>query len=155
MANENFFTAGIIPAELGTEIIDSTTFHFTAGLFPDDLTVITGNDEMQVYVTEVLYNSSAYPADPQPVFDLIDGAFREIDGLDYSFLSINRTEARFSGGSTREQLLIFMKNVTYNDLTFLTDTDSSTLRTNIKNKLDTLGAITYTDVEIRILREII
>jgi hypothetical protein len=109
-------------------------------------------DDTQVYVTGVLYQQDAYPSDPSALFSMIDEAFRQISGLEYWELLINRSECRFSNSTTREQLLIFMKGVVYNDVTFLSDTASSSLRTAIINKLSTLSDITYSDVEIRTTR---
>lgn len=110
------------------------------------------NNDTQVYVTGVLYQSDAFPDDPSILFDLMDENFREISGLAFEYLSINRTEARFSGGTTREQLLIFMKNVTYNSDSYLSSTNSASLRTAINNKLDTVTDLTYVDTEIRTTR---
>jgi len=109
-------------------------------------------NDTQVYVTGVLYQQDAYPSDPSDMFKLIDGAFREISGLEFWILSINRSECRFANATTREQLLIFMKDVVYNSNAFLSDTQSSSLRTAIINKLDELSDIQYSDVEIRTTR---
>ena len=111
-------------------------------------------DDTQVYITGVLYNSDAFPSDPAEMFAVIDGKFREITLLTYGFLCINRAENRFSGGTTREQLLIFMKDITYNSDIYLSDTNSAALRTDLINKLATIASITYTDVEIRTTRAI-
>jgi len=109
-------------------------------------------DDTQVYVTGVLYQEDAYPSDPSALFKLIDEAFRQISGLEFWELLINRAECKFANSTTREQLLIFMKDVVYNSVTFLSDTQSSSLRTAIINKLGTLADITYVDVEIRTSR---
>ena len=109
-------------------------------------------DDTQVYVTGVLYQQDAYPSDPSVLFDITDEAFRQITGLEFWELLINRSECRFSNGSTREQLLIFMKDVIYNGNKYLTDAQSSNLRTAIIDKLDSMSDITYSDVEIRTSR---
>jgi hypothetical protein len=116
--------------------------------------IIVGNEnrmseDTQVYVTGFLYQEDAYPSDPSSLFSLIDEKFREISGLEFWELLINRSECRFSNTTTREQLLIFMKNVVYNGIIFLSDLQSDSLRTAIINKLDTVTDITYTDVVIR------
>jgi len=111
-------------------------------------------DDTQIYVTGVLYQEDAYPIDPTSLFDLVDIAFREISGLGYWELLINRSESRFSNTTTREQLLIFMKDVVYNGDRYLTNSQSSGLRTAIINKLDSLSDITYADVEIRTSRTV-
>lgn len=111
-------------------------------------------DQTDIYITGVLYQQDAYPTDPQPLFILIDNAFREISGLGYEYLDINRAENRLSNGTTREQLLIFMKEVKYNDESYLTDTSSSSVRTALINKLAELTDITYSDIEIRTKRTI-
>jgi len=109
-------------------------------------------DDTQMYVTGVLYQSDAFPDSPDDVFDVVDKALREIDNLDFRYLCINRTEARFSGGTTREQLLIFMKEITYNSNQYLSDSASGTLRTAIIGKLNGITDLTYNDVEIRSTR---
>jgi len=111
-------------------------------------------DETQVYVTGVLYNQDAYPDNPHLIFNEIDEAFRTIQGLEYLDLCINRSETRFSDASTREQLLIFMKDVVYRCERFLTDTQSDNLRTALITVLDSISSITYGDVEIRTTREV-
>jgi anti-anti-sigma regulatory factor len=111
-------------------------------------------DDTQVYITGVLYQQDAYPSDPSSLFSLIDQAFRQISGLEYWELLINRSECRFSNSTTREQLLLFMKDVKYNGTTFLSDIQSSNMRTAIINKLNELSDITYNDVEIRTTRQI-
>ena len=111
-------------------------------------------DDTQVYVTGVLYQEDAYPSDPSALFDFIDEAFRQISGLEFWELLINRSECRFSNSTTREQLLIFMKDVVYNGVKFLSDTQSSTLRTAIIDKLGSLDELSYSDVEIRTTRMI-
>ena len=105
--------------------------------------------ETQIYITGCLYQSSAYPDDPITLQALIADALNDISGLIFGSLSLNRTEARFSGGTTREQLLVFLKAVNYDNQVYLSDSVSSTLRTNIINKLNTITDFTYTDVEIR------
>lgn len=109
-------------------------------------------DDTQVYITGVLYQSDAYPDDATPLFNVVDDAFREIEDLEYRYLDINRSECRFSGGTTREQLLIFMKDVNYKNNDYLSDTDSSSLRMALVNKLNSLSDITFSDVEIRSTR---
>ena len=79
-------------------------------------------------------------------------SLNDISEFVFGSLSINRTEARFSGGTTREQLLVFLKDVRYNGQVYLSDSVSSTLRTNIINKLNTVMDFTYTDVVIRTMR---
>ena len=111
-------------------------------------------DDTQAYVTGVLYNESAFPDDPSILFGIVDGAFREIADLEYQFCSINRAENRFSGGTTREQLLIFMKYITYDGNSYLSDTESGNLRTALINKLDAIDDLTYVDVEIRSSRTV-
>lgn len=111
-------------------------------------------DDTQVYITGVLYQQDAYPSDPSSLFSLIDQAFRQISGLEYWELLINRSECRFSNSTTREQLLLFMKDVKYNGTSFLSDIQSSNMRTAIINKLNELSDITYNDVEIRTTRQI-
>jgi hypothetical protein len=111
-------------------------------------------DDTQIYVTGVLYQEDAYPSDPSALFSLIDEAFRQISGLEFWELLINRSECRFSNSTTREQLLIFMKDVVYSGTRFLSDAQSSSLRTAIIDKLDSLSDITYTDVEMRTTRTI-
>lgn len=110
-------------------------------------------DNTQVYVTGVLYNSSAYPDNLDDIFDDVDAKFREITDLEFGFLSMNRSETRFSGGTTREQLVIFMKSVMFEDDSFLSDAQSNNLRGQLINKLDQISNLTYTDVEIRTVRE--
>ena len=112
---------------------------------------ITTTEETQCYIIGGLYNSDAYPDDPTDLYNDINSKLGEVSGLSYTQLSINRSENRFSGGSTREQLLVFLKDVTYNNDTYLNDSNSSTLRTNIISKLDEMTNFTYTDVEIRSL----
>lgn len=109
-------------------------------------------DDTQMYATGVLYQSSAFPNDSSILFGIVDEAFREIADLEFSFLSINRAENRFSGGTTREQLLIFMKDITYDGNTYLSDADSGTLRTALIGKLNGITDLTYTDVEVRSTR---
>jgi len=111
-------------------------------------------DQTDVYITGVLYNSDAYPDDPQSVFAPVDEAFRDIADLEWQFLNVNRAENRFSGGTTREQLLIFMKNVTVGGTSFLSDTQSTTLRNNLITALNTISSITFVDVEIRTTRTV-
>lgn len=106
-------------------------------------------EDTQVYVTGFLYQSDAYPSDPMTLFGVVDNTLRTIQGLDYWELLINRSECRFSNSTTREQLLIFLKDATYNSVAFLSDTDSTSLRTAIKDALDSVADFTYTDVEIR------
>ena len=110
-------------------------------------------DNTQVYITGVLYQGDAFPDDATPLFNVVDDAFREIDTLEYQYLDINRSECRFSGGTTREQLLIFMKNVTYGGNSYLSDTESGNLRTAIVNALNGLSDVTYSDVEVRTTRD--
>ena len=112
---------------------------------------MTTNDT-QVYITGVLYQESAYPDDPSILFSIVDEKFREITEMGYEYLDINRSENRFSNETTREQLLIFMKDVLYNSTSYLTDSQSVALRTALINKLDTITNLTYTDVEIRTTR---
>jgi len=114
---------------------------------------VSTTDENQVYVTGVLYNSSAFPDDPQDLFDIVDEKFRELDELSFADLNINRSETRFSDGETREQLLIFMKGVSWDGSNFLSDTNSNTLRNNLVTKLNSISGLSYTDVEIRTSRE--
>lgn len=109
-------------------------------------------DQTDIYVTGVLYQTNAFPDSADDLFSIIDREFREIDGLEFQFLDINRADNRFSGGSTRQQLLIFMKDITYNSSKFLSDTNSNTLRNSLKTKLDNIIDVTYTDVEIRTSR---
>ena len=71
-------------------------------------------DDTQVYVTGCLYKQDAYPDDPQELFDIVDEFLRQVTDLSFWVLAINRSETRFSGGTTREQLLIFLKDVIYN-----------------------------------------
>ena len=112
-------------------------------------------DDTQVYVTGFLYQQDAYPSDPMPLFAMIDEAFRQISGLEYWELLINRSECRFANTTTREQLLIFLKGVVYNSVTFLSDSQSTTLRTALINKLDSLSStVSYDDVVIRTSRTI-
>lgn len=109
-------------------------------------------DKTEMYVTGVLYQQSAFPDNPQNVFDIVDEAFREIADLSWDKLCVNRSENRFSSGITREQLLIFMHGITYDGDEYLSDTDSNSLRNAIKGKLDNLSDITYVDVEVRSFR---
>ena len=113
---------------------------------------MSSSDDTQIYITGVLYQENAFPDDSSILFGIVDGKFREISGLEFGFLSINRAENRFSAGSTREQLLIFMKDVIYNSSIYLSDTDSGNLRTALINKLDAITDLTYNDVEIRSTR---
>ena len=112
-------------------------------------------DETQIYITEVLYQSDAFPTDPKILFKMIDEQFRQITALEYQFLSINRSENRFSGGTTREQLLIFMKDIKYNGNAFLSDTNSASLRSDLISKLNSISDIAYNDVEIRTTRTVV
>jgi hypothetical protein len=112
-------------------------------------------DDTQIYITGVLYQYDAFPSDPKILFGYIDEKLREITLLEYQFLSINRSENRFSNGTTREQLLIFMKDIKYNNVVFLSDSGSAALRTTLINKLNSLLDITYNDVEIRTTRTVI
>lgn len=109
-------------------------------------------EDMQVYITGVLYQQDAYPSDPSGVFSYIDEGLRSIPGLEYYELLINRSECRFLNGSTREQLLIFLKDTKYNGNTFLTEEACSTMRNAIILMLESLTDIYYTDVEVRISR---
>ena len=102
-----------------------------------------------MYVTGVLYNESAFPDSPNDLFSVVDAAFRTISILDYVSLNINRSETRFSNGTTREQLLIFMKDITYNGNTWLTLTDVTAFRNAIIAALNTVDSLTYDDVEVR------
>ena len=111
-------------------------------------------DDTQIYVTGVLYQEDAYPSDPTALFTYIDEAFRQIPNLEFWELLINRSECRFSNSTTREQLLIFMKDVVYSGTRFLSDSQSDTLRNAIISKLDSLSDITYTDVEMRTTRSV-
>jgi len=111
-------------------------------------------DDTQVYVTGVLYQEDAYPSDPSAMFSLVDEAFRQISGLEYWELLINRSECRFANSTTREQLLLFMKDVVYNNTRFLSDSQSSSLRTAIINKLTSLPDIEFSDVEVRTTRTV-
>jgi hypothetical protein len=109
-------------------------------------------DDTQIYITGVLYQSDAFPTDPKILFALIDGKLREITALEFQFLSINRAENRFSNETTREQLLIFMKDIKYDGVVFLSDTNSSALRTAIVNKMNDTAELIFNDVEIRTTR---
>jgi len=109
-------------------------------------------DDTQVYIKGVLYQQDAYPTDATDLFNLIDESFRQISGFKFNELLINRSECRFSNGTTREQLLIFFKDIMYTENSFLTDTQSTNLRNAIINKLDSLTDISYNDVEIRTSR---
>ena len=109
-------------------------------------------DDTQIYITGVLYQSEAFPSDPKILFNIVDEKFRELISLEYQFLSINRAENRFSSGTTREQLVIFMKDIKYNGSAYLSDTNSGLVRTALIGKLDTINDLTYTDVEIRTTR---
>lgn len=112
-------------------------------------------DDTQVYINGVLYQSEAFPSDPKILFNIIDEKLRELTSLEYQFLSINRAENRFSNETTREQLMIFMKDVKYNSNVFLSDSESSSLRTDLINKINTISEFSYDDVEIRITRTIL
>jgi len=109
-------------------------------------------DNTQIYITEVLYNSSSYPDDEKNMFDDVSVNFKAIANFSYGFLCINRAENRFAAGTTREQLLIFIKDITYGGNTYLTEANAAALRTEIINKLGLITAITYTDVEVRTTR---
>ena len=109
-------------------------------------------DNTQTYITGVLYNGDAFPSDPTELFTLIDGKLREIVDLEYEYLNINRAENKFSNGTTREQLLIFMKDIVYAGNSYLSDTSSAALRTAIINVLNDIVNLTYTDVEVRSTR---
>jgi hypothetical protein len=109
---------------------------------------MTSNDT-QVFITGVLYNSNAYPNDPFTVFNIVDRAFRQITTLDYFVLAVNRAENRFSTGTTREQLLIFMQTVKYNGNDYLTSTDAANLRTDLLTSLNSISEIQYEDVQVR------
>jgi hypothetical protein len=136
-------------------------------------------DQTDVYITGVLYQENAYPDSSVPVFSELDEAFRTILGLSYEYFHVNKSECRFSDSTTREQLLIFLKNVTMSNislalnddddlldsgqnllvpgitesLSFLTDAQSDDLRQSIIDVLNTVSDITYDDVEIRTTRE--
>jgi len=109
-------------------------------------------DNTQIYITGVQYNSSSYPDDEKNMFDDVSVNFKAITNFTYGFLSINRAENRLSSGTTREQLLIFLKDVVYGGNTYLTEANAAALRTAIITKLALIPAITYTDVEIRTTR---
>jgi hypothetical protein len=109
-------------------------------------------DDTQVYVTGVLYQQSAYPSNIDLLVSLVDDAFRQILGLKYSELLVNRSECRFSNTTTREQLLLFLKDVSFNDVKFISDSQSTSMRTAIINKLNELSDIEYDNVEIRTTR---
>lgn len=109
-------------------------------------------DDTQIYVTGVLYDMESFPDDPHIVFNKIHTKFSEISGLGYGKLAINRAENRFSNGTTREQMLIFMKDVTYSGNSYLTDAQSTSLRSDLISKLNSITEITYDDVEIRTTR---
>jgi hypothetical protein len=111
-------------------------------------------DQNDLYITGVLYQGNAYPDSSVPVFEELDTNFRTISGLYYSNFCVNRSECRMSDSSTREQLLIFLKGVTLNGSSFLTDAQSDSLRTSIMQVLNTTSDITYFDVEMRTSREI-
>ena len=110
-------------------------------------------NDTQIYVTGVLFNEDAFPSDPSVMFSTIDAKFREITSLTWSYLCINRAENRFANTTTREQLLIFMKNATYNGDAYLSDTNSASLRSDLISKLNSIVSITYVDVEIRTTRK--
>jgi hypothetical protein len=112
-------------------------------------------NDTQVYATGVLYQETAYPDSPDALFKIVDEKLREITEVTYFVLAINRAENRFSNSTTREQLLIFMKDVQYNSNSYLSDSDSASLRTAVINKLDTITDLTYNDVEIRTTRKTI
>jgi len=115
------------------------------------MTYLEQND---LYITGVLYNDSAYPDSSVPVFNELDEVFRLIPGLSYSMFHVNRSECRFSDSSTREQLLIFLKDVKLNGSNFLSDADSTSLRNSLKTVLNNTQSITYTDIEMRTSREV-
>jgi hypothetical protein len=111
-------------------------------------------DQTDLYITGALYQQSAYPDSSVTVFNELDEAFRAIDGVKYQNFCVNRSECKFSDSSTREQLLIFLKGLTLNDSSFLTDTQSTNLRTSFIDVLNQLIDLTYDDVQIRTSREV-
>lgn len=112
------------------------------------------NDNTQVYITGITYNTQSFPDDPHVVFDVVYVKLCEIANLSFGSLYVNRAENRFSNGTVREQMLVFMKNVSYSGNAYLSDSQSSTVRTNIINKMNELTEISYIDVEVRTTREI-
>lgn len=110
-------------------------------------------NECQVYITGALWNQGAYPDDPMGPLLAVDEQMRKVSGMDYDGIYINRSENRFSNGTTREQLLFFMKGVIYNGNRFLTDSSSAALRSDIITKLASVDGLTYDDVELRITND--
>ena len=110
-------------------------------------------EQTDVYITRVLYQQSAYPDSSVPVFNELDTSFRSIEGIKYENFHVNRAECRFSDSFTREQLLIFLKNVTLDGVSFLSDVQSTSLRNSLMSILNVVADITYFDVEIRTSRE--
>jgi hypothetical protein len=115
--------------------------------------IVSYIDQTDVYITGVLYEQNAYPDNPNIVFDILDSAFRNIQGLYYENFGVNRSECRFSNSDTREQLLVFLKNVIVNGNKFLTDMQSTSLRSSLISALNSVIDISFTDVEIRTTRE--
>jgi len=111
-------------------------------------------DDTQIYVTGVLYQQSAYPSDVTQLLYLIDDALAQISELKYSEVLINRSECRFSNSTTREQLLVFLKDVSFNDIKFLSDSQSTSLRVALISQLNQLSDLEYDSVEIRTTRTV-
>jgi hypothetical protein len=113
-------------------------------------------DQNDVYITGVLYLESAYPDNPISIFNELDNELRTISGFSYEYFYVNRSECRFSDSSTREQLLIFLKNVKLNGNTFLSNSQSTSLRSSIISVMNSLiNSFSYNDVIMRTYREVI
>ena len=117
----------------------------------ETLTLI--DNETEIYITNFKYQGSSWFTNINAVFDYVDAVFRDISNFDFFDLAISHIEIIDANQNTSNEAILFVKRGKYNDNSYLSDSDSSTLRTAIINKLNSESDITFNDVEVRSQRK--
>jgi len=117
----------------------------------ETLTLI--DDETEIYVTNFKYLGDSWFTDINIVFDYMDALLRDIDNFDFFDLAISNIEIVDANQNTSNEAILFVKRGKYNNISYLSDTNSATLRTAIINKLNSDSDITFDDVEVRSQRK--
>lgn len=123
------------------ELISSTT------------TLTISDEETEIYITNFTYFGSAWQDNINGTFDYIDTVFRDIENFSFYDLAISHAEVVNSNLQTRNEAVLFIKRATYNGKSYLSDSESSSMRTAIISRLSSEINIGYSDIEIRSSRK--